>query len=157
MVKINSLRSQAAIDFVMTYGWAIMMVMVAIGALAYFGVLSPDKFFPNKCTLPSGIACVDFEARDAGGGATALDISLRDSLGYDLSGVTVRASGCTTPTTYPLIKNGEKDPRTLTVQDCAFSIRQKYKGQVNVSFTNADTGVSHTFQGVIITKVISTI
>ena len=152
----SSKKSQAALEFIMTYGWAILVVLVAIGALAYFGVLSPDKFLPRRCTLPTGIACVDFEARDAGGGATALDISLRNSLGYDIISVTVKATGCTTPATYPLIKNGEREPRTLTVQDCAFLIGQKYNGQVNISFTNADTGVSHTFQGVIITKVTST-
>ena len=36
-------KSQAAMEFLMTYGWAILVVLVAICALAYFGVLSPDK------------------------------------------------------------------------------------------------------------------
>lgn len=31
----------------MTYGWAILVVLAAIAALAYFGVLSPDKFLCN--------------------------------------------------------------------------------------------------------------
>jgi hypothetical protein len=33
-------------EFLMTYGWAILVVIVAIGSLAYFGVL--DNFFPNS-------------------------------------------------------------------------------------------------------------
>jgi uncharacterized protein (UPF0333 family) len=37
-------KGQAAMEFLMTYGWAILVVLAAIGALAYFGVLSPDKF-----------------------------------------------------------------------------------------------------------------
>jgi len=37
-------RAQAAMEFLMTYGWAILVVLVAIGALAYVGVLSPEKF-----------------------------------------------------------------------------------------------------------------
>ena len=37
-------KSQVALDFLMTYGWAILVVLVAIGALAYFGVLIPDKY-----------------------------------------------------------------------------------------------------------------
>jgi len=44
----------------MTYSWAIIVVLVAIGALAYFGVLSPDLFVPNKCSLPKGITCLDY-------------------------------------------------------------------------------------------------
>ena len=31
-------RAQAALEFLMTYGWAILVVLVSIGALAYFGV-----------------------------------------------------------------------------------------------------------------------
>ncbi|MDP6139346.1 MAG: hypothetical protein QGI89_04610 [Candidatus Woesearchaeota archaeon] len=59
IIIIKSKKSQAAMEFLMTYGWAILVVLVAIGALAYFGVMSPDKFLPAKCTLPAGVACVD--------------------------------------------------------------------------------------------------
>lgn len=31
-------RGGAVMEFLMTYGWAILVVLVAIGALAYFGV-----------------------------------------------------------------------------------------------------------------------
>jgi len=41
-------KSQAAMEFLMTYGWAILVVLVAIAALAYFGVLSPEKFLPDR-------------------------------------------------------------------------------------------------------------
>jgi uncharacterized protein (UPF0333 family) len=40
VIKIRK-KSQAAMEFLMTYGWAIIVVLVAISALAYFGVLSP--------------------------------------------------------------------------------------------------------------------
>ena len=39
-------RGQAAMEFLMTYGWAILAAIIVIGVLAYFGVLSPDKFLP---------------------------------------------------------------------------------------------------------------
>lgn len=42
-------RAQAALEFLMTYGWAILVVLAAIGALAYFGVLSPSNFVPERC------------------------------------------------------------------------------------------------------------
>ncbi|MFH1409709.1 MAG: hypothetical protein ABIH34_07395, partial [Nanoarchaeota archaeon] len=43
----------------MTYGWAILVVLAGIGALAYFGVLSPSSFVPDKCIFPSGIDCIE--------------------------------------------------------------------------------------------------
>jgi hypothetical protein len=58
-------KAQAAMEFLMTYGWAILVVLVAIGALAYFGVLSPDRFLPEKCTGSSGFECLDKPAIDA--------------------------------------------------------------------------------------------
>ena len=54
----NQKRSQAAMEFLMTYGWAILVVLAAIAALAYFGILSPEKFLPEKCVLAPGLACV---------------------------------------------------------------------------------------------------
>lgn len=37
-------KGQAAMEFLMTYGWAILVVLAAIGALAYFGVFNTDRF-----------------------------------------------------------------------------------------------------------------
>ncbi|MDI3473947.1 MAG: hypothetical protein PWR30_270 [Candidatus Woesearchaeota archaeon] len=52
-------RSQAAMEFLMTYGWAIMVVLLALGALAYFGVLNPENLLPERCTFPVGFQCAD--------------------------------------------------------------------------------------------------
>lgn len=60
-------RGQAAMEFLMTYGWAILVVLVVIGALAYFGVLSPQKLLPDKCTLPPGLLCDDYALSKDGG------------------------------------------------------------------------------------------
>lgn len=59
-------KGQAAMEFLMTYGWAILVVLGAIAALAYFGVLSPQQFIPEKCTLPPGFGCLD-QAGDTSG------------------------------------------------------------------------------------------
>jgi len=52
-------RGQAAMEFLMTYGWAIVVVLAAIGALAYFGVLSPQKLLPDRTTFTAPIPNVD--------------------------------------------------------------------------------------------------
>jgi len=73
-------KAQAATEFLMTYGWAILVVGVAIAALAYFGVLSPSRFLPNKCTMPSGVACIDYKVD-----ATDVTMILQNSLGYTIN------------------------------------------------------------------------
>ncbi len=170
----HSKKSQAALEFLMTYGWAILVVLVAIGALAYFGVLSPDKFLPSKCTLPAGIACADFKLSSqpaAVAPATypkgTISIVLRNGLGFDLKEVKVSASSCTvsSPTGIEL-RNGEQQKIDLTAcskQKVEGSTENptstlldsggKYSGQINVSYKNVDSELTHTVQGVILGRV----
>ena len=53
-------KSQAAMEFLMTYGWAILVVLIVIGALAYFGVLKASNFLPDKCSFPISISCKNY-------------------------------------------------------------------------------------------------
>jgi len=54
-------RGQAALEFLMTYGWAILVVLVVVGALAYFGIMNPDTILASKCTLQTGFNCKDYK------------------------------------------------------------------------------------------------
>jgi hypothetical protein len=137
------IKSQAAMEFLMTYGWAILVVLVAIGALAYFGVLSPDKFLPAKCQLPAGIACTDFKIDSS---ASTIDVVLRNGLGFDTTGVTVAVKDCTTSPSASLA-NGAQATFTATV--CTLTGGSKFSSDVNVTYTNADTSLTHTIQGTI--------
>ncbi|MEK6875833.1 MAG: hypothetical protein AABX63_00360 [Nanoarchaeota archaeon] len=154
MLKFSR-KSQAALEFLMTYGWAILVVLVAIGALSYFGVLSPDKFLPSKCTLPAGIACADFKLDSKTGTGGTVSVVLRNGLGFDASGVVVAASGCTSPVATTL-NNGEQKPFALTPcsLDADTSTKlvsgSKYNGQVNVTYTNIDSNLAHKAQGTIL-------
>ncbi|MCF7866758.1 hypothetical protein K9L67_04460 [Candidatus Woesearchaeota archaeon] len=59
MFKMNK-KGQAALEFLTTYGWAFMVILVMIGALAYFGVLNPQNLIPDQCAITSGFTCKDF-------------------------------------------------------------------------------------------------
>ncbi len=109
-------KGQAAMEFLMTYGWAILVVLAAIGALAYFGVLSPDRFLPEKCTLPSGTACLDFT-----GSASQITMVIQNSAGFDMNNVTVTVDPttganftCTDADGDGTLTDGEKDTFTCS-------------------------------------------
>ncbi len=140
-------KSQAALEFIMTYGWAILVVLVAIGALAYFGVLSPDRFLPSKCLLQSGIACLDHKAT-----SNSLQVVTQNSLGYDLTITEVKAQQCTAQTgllvSFP---NGGQYTATLTCVNSG----TKYNGQFNITYTTPGDvgGISHTNVGQLTSRV----
>jgi hypothetical protein len=54
-------KGQAALEFLTTYGWAFLIILVMVGALAYFGVLSPERFIPERCKLTGEIECNTFQ------------------------------------------------------------------------------------------------
>ena len=140
-------KSQAALEFLMTYGWAILVVLVAIGALAYFGVLSPGLFLPARCTLQAGIACIDHKAT-----STALTVIAQNSLGYDVTITDLKAQLCTAQTGLAVsLPNGGRYPAVMVCVNPAGAT--KYSGQFNMTYTNIDTGVSHTNQGQITTRI----
>ena len=88
-------RAQAAMEFLMTYGWAILVVLVVIGALSYFGVLSPSTLLPEKCTFPVSVSCTDHTV--VGGASPYMAIILQNGAGRDIivRGVTASGDGYT--------------------------------------------------------------
>ena len=139
-------KSQAALEFIMTYGWAILVVLVAVGALASFGVLSPDKFLPSKCVLQSGIACIDHKAT-----STSLDVRITNSGGYDITINEIKAQQCTAQTGLTTsLPNGQSTTLPLV---CVNTGSTKYNGQFNITFTNVETGIQHTNVGQITSRV----
>ena len=172
-------KAQAALEFIMTYGWAILVVLVAVGALAYFGVLSPDRFLPSKCTLSAGLACVDHkvanDAVTASGGK--IQFRITNSLGYDIDTILVKVGECgdsakTTaccaadtalvsspnPLTLP---NGESGNFIVVCdQDGAgaggivvIPGGNKINQDFNVSYRVINTGISHNNAGELTSKV----
>ena len=140
-------------EFLMTYGWAILVVLVAIGALAYFGVLSPSKFLPSSCTVAPGIGCDDHKVA-----ATTTQVILRNGLGEDVTAVTVAMSGCTASeeadgndTWTDGSALGGTDGITLTA--CINGAAgDRFKSDITVTYTSG-AGISHTKTGQITSQV----
>ena len=156
---MKNMKSQAALEFLMTYGWAILVVLVAVGALAYFGVLNPDRFLPTKCTLQAGIACLDHKVQGTAGagGVGIVTARITNSLGYGIDTISVKAGNCGD---YPgsagstgslTMANGASS--TYTIPCSAALTGAKYNQQLNVSYRNTDTQITHENIGQIISAI----
>jgi len=58
-------KGQAALEFLTTYGWAFLVILVMIGALAYFGVLDVGRLVPESCQLDSSLECTSYAVYQA--------------------------------------------------------------------------------------------
>jgi len=148
----NFRKSQAAMEFLMTYGWAILVVLVAIGALAYFGVLSPDQFLPSKCVLPAGLSCIDFKIVAS---TDKVTIVLRNGLGSDLTDVsftTTDGTNSCTISNVDVVNNGGKVTLTTVGTCSAFAAGDKFNHDLIVQYTNKDSELTKTVTGTITGK-----
>ena len=77
-------------EFLMTYGWAILVVLIAIGALMYF--IKPTEMMGEKCTLPtgSGLFCEKW-----GASAGQLDLKIKNVLDETITVVAAKKFGGT--------------------------------------------------------------
>ena len=81
-------KSQAAVEFLMTYGWAILLAVVAISALTSFGALDPLVYFSeSKCKIYGNFYCDDFKIDESNQQVTVV---LRNKLGFNAKDVTVK-------------------------------------------------------------------
>ena len=51
-------RSQSAMEYMVTYGWAILIIVLAV-SLLYFFVLQPNIISPNACSFTVQLTCTD--------------------------------------------------------------------------------------------------
>jgi len=94
-------KSQAALEFLTTYSWAFLVIIIMVGALAYFGVLSPSKLLPDRCNFGSEVTCnkdsmvvrnvatgvsaIDDDTSEAGNsGAYTVNMRLKNSVGVPI-------------------------------------------------------------------------
>ncbi|MAG91420.1 hypothetical protein CMO83_01985 [Candidatus Woesearchaeota archaeon] len=74
--EIFSKSSQSALEFLTTYGWAFIVILIMIATLSYFGILQPSKLLPNRCNLGSEFGCVDYLIAENG-----LQLKLKNNVG----------------------------------------------------------------------------
>jgi len=51
------LKAQSAMEYLMTYGWAILIIAVVLGALFSLGVFSGSSLLGTSCIATSGFLC----------------------------------------------------------------------------------------------------
>jgi hypothetical protein len=117
--------------------------------MAYFGVLSPDKFIPERCMSSAGLDCIDKASITKDG---TLIFALKNQLGMDidiLQDISVQ-QGCNAQTvstingfgSFPVtIQNGE----VMAIKiECGKVRDDSFKTSFKLNYINKATGIEHT-------------
>ena len=160
-------KGQAAMEFLMTYGWAILVVLAAIAALAYFGVLSPSNLLPEQTTFAAPLANIDQATIDATN--ANVTVVLKNNVGQTITVDTSQVftvntpdSGCTTATSMAIV--GTAAAGTATIANGAqFTVNfncgavaisgERFASEFTFDYVNDYSGQTHSQSGNVQLKI----
>ncbi len=105
-------RSQSALEYMMTYGWAILVIVIVAAVLYSLGIFSPSSSLSTTITGFSNLGTVNAVCL----GGTSFTISMGDSTGYLINITQINLTSSSGKTTYsPNILIQPNSIQTVTV------------------------------------------
>jgi len=112
-------NAQIAMEFLMTYGWAIIVVLGAISALAYFGAINPKNLLPDRTVFSAPISNVDNAVLDVTG--HTINIAYQNNKGVNIiipRNTTINSPNCPSPAIINVTEvNGSEIPANQQIQN----------------------------------------
>ena len=150
-------RGQAAMEFLMTYGWAILAAIVAIGVLAYFGVFSPGKLAGSSAIVNNPFYANAWQVT-----TTAVNLEMTNNGGDTLivSEITVTGTGassgddCTTGAIATTMNPGAQVPAfAVTCTGATMAAGESYAGNIKITYTKSGSTLTQISTGTIRTAI----
>ncbi len=103
--KKGDMKAQSAMEYLMTYGWAILIIAVVLAALFELGVFNGSNLAPQACIAEAGFQCTNLVYNSVGisftfGQTTGQDyygnymFIAAEGQGLDANGIPVNFSAC---------------------------------------------------------------
>ena len=82
------MKGQAMMEYLVTYGWALLALLFVVAFLIGTGAFSPNSFSTQECTFQPDLSCPSFimyiDSSAAGQPAT-LEFTLKNGLGFPIN------------------------------------------------------------------------
>ncbi|MBN1169844.1 hypothetical protein JXA56_02375 [Candidatus Micrarchaeota archaeon] len=76
------MRGQAAVEYLMTYGWAILALVIVVGILLFSGLLSPTHLVSDECNFGNNLPCISALFNE--GSNTRLAVNMFNGFAYPI-------------------------------------------------------------------------
>lgn len=159
-------RGQAALEFLTTYGWAFLVILIMVGALAYFGILKPSKLLPDRCNFGPEVNCLDFQMSRTG---NSIKMRIKNNIGEvvtisDIKPTTESITTLTCSSINPVMPVAAWAPgeirdftlSTCNLNDVGFVVGEKGKVGIKITYYSVKSGssYSHDLNGEIFATVV---
>lgn len=140
-------KGQAAMEFLMTYGWAILAAIVVIGILGYY-------YFSSGVLTPSaGIVSAPFYLNAWNAKTDGLTLEIKNNGGETYTTTDVTVTNCVGEETgLGALAAGEA--QTITVP-CVLTLGETFKGDITITYRKAGSTVEQTSTGQITERVVA--
>ena len=148
-------RAQSAMEYLLTYGWAFLIIAVVLGAMFALGIFNPGQFAGQECILPAGFSCLSFFLSSNGQLAINLEQATQSS-------INVTGYNCTSDTSIKIIPiNGVANQIYMPVGSnytinmfcwtngniISVAPGQVFTGTLALNYTEIQTGFPHVAYG----------
>lgn len=138
-------KGQAALEYLMTYGWALVVIAIVVGVLIFMGILKPPT--AATCTGLDKLAYADHTMNSSGDFA----LYLSNSTGAQITSIDAIPAGDFVGSCVPFVKGVGPSSTTVNATNdfnfvCASTgtiSGQTYKGTLTVTYVRGGKG-SHT-------------
>ena len=146
-------KGQAAIEFLTTYSWAILGILLTIGALMYFDVFNTNRFITERCETGAQISCVEAAVTEDG------QFNIRLTNGYPvaitINSITLSGSAehIHIPIALPLDFNrGETQTINFLIPNAQFSRNTRESFDITINFQRQGGTHSYNVTGNVVVR-----
>jgi hypothetical protein len=145
-------KGQAGLDFLMTYGWALLLIVLVVGALFALGIFDIGSFTGSRASGFSQVGVTGWSLAPNG----TLSIKFRNQVGSPINVTAVNSTYASTTVNYGTQVNIANGQQSGSVNVGAFGTQSpgsSYSVSVKITYMDLNTGFNYTDAGTLTGKV----
>ncbi len=120
----------------MTYGWALVIVVISLGSLLFYLNGDETTFATEHCFLGPGLGCSDATTNE-----DSITINVINSMGRDIGHFIISSENCEESSKNLPLRNNEE--ATFILKGCTFEKGDLIKESAEVRYSFLDSSVEH--------------
>ncbi len=146
-------KAQAGLDFLMTYGWALLLIVLVVGALFALGIFDVGSFLGSKASGFAQLSPVGWRLSSVG----ALTVMLENHAGTHVNVTAINATMGTETvnygTAFTMATGAQSSTTTVGTFSSPGSVGDSYSIEVVISYIDTSTGFQYVDSGTVTGRV----